>query len=180
MRSNVIRLCLLVSLVSMFVFQNRAQAGETIKSAGDVTTVLLPATAGITSLLLQDYTGTKQLVEATALSLGVTLALKYTVNERRPNGEDYSFPSGHSAISFSSAEFIRKRYGWEYGLPAYAAATFVGYSRIESDQHYFHDVLAGALIGIGSSYLFTTPYSRLDVSGEAGAGYYGIKVGSTW
>src|SRR5512138_3030001 len=108
MRSNVTRLCLLVSLVSMFVFQNLAEAGEIIQSAGDVTTVLLPATAGITSLLLEDYSGTRQLVEATALSLGVTLALKYTVNERRPNGEDYSFPSGHSAISFSSAEFIRK------------------------------------------------------------------------
>jgi len=32
-------------------------------------------------------------------------------------------PSGHTAISFSPAEFLRKRYGWEWGLPGYAAAS---------------------------------------------------------
>ena len=180
MKSNVVMLCLLVSFVTLFTVQTRAEAGEAIQSAGDVTALLIPATAGISSLLLQDYTGIKQLAESTALTLGATLVLKYSVDERRPNGEDHSFPSAHAAISFSSAEFIRKRFGWEYGIPAYAAATFVGYSRVDAKQHYVHDVLAGALIGIGSSYLFTTPYSRLNVSGEAGPGYYGVRVGSTF
>ncbi len=43
---------------------------------------------------------------------------------------------------------MRKRYGWDYGIPAYAAASFVGYSRVESGKHYAHDVVAGAAIGI--------------------------------
>jgi membrane-associated phospholipid phosphatase len=157
-----------------------AFAGDTLETSGDVMAALLPATAGITTLALRDYDGSIQLIESSALSLGTALALKYTINERRPNGEDYSFPSAHGAISFSSAEFIRKRYGWEYGLPAYAAATFVGYTRIESKQHYFHDVLAGAAIGIASSYLFTTPFVDVKVSGEAGPGYSGIRVAGSW
>jgi membrane-associated phospholipid phosphatase len=42
-------------------------------------------------------------------------------------------------------------------LPS-SAATFVAYSRVESRQHYTHDVVAGAAIGIGSSLAFTRPY----------------------
>lgn len=180
MESTVTRLSLSVALVVIFMARSRAEAGETLQSAGDVTALLLPATAGISSIFIEDFDGVRQLAKSTALSLGTTLALKYTVNERRPDGGDYSFPSGHAALSFSAAEFIRKRYGWEYAVPAYAAATFVGYSRIESKRHYFHDVLAGAAIGIASSYLFTTTYGSLNVSGEAGAGYYGVRVASTW
>jgi membrane-associated phospholipid phosphatase len=157
-----------------------AFAGDTLETSGDVMAALLPATAGITTLALRDYDGSIQLIKSSALSLGTALVLKYAIDERRPNGEDYSFPSAHGAISFSSAEFIRKRYGWEYGLPAYAVATFVGYSRIESKQHYFHDVLAGAAIGIGSSYLFTTPYGTVNVAGEAGQGYYGVRLSGNW
>ncbi len=180
MKSVVIRICLLVSFLSLSALPSPAVAGEFIQSAGDVTTFLLPATAGMSSLILRDYTGLKELAESTALSLGSTLVLKYAVDERRPNGEDHSFPSGHAAISFSSAEFIRKRYGWEYGLPAYAVATFVGYSRVEAKEHYVHDVLAGALIGVASSYLFTTSYSTVSVSGEAAPGYFGVRVSSSF
>lgn len=180
MKCNRIGLFFAFLLMVCSATEVRADGREKVQSAGDVMTLLLPGAAGIVTLALGDYDGSLQLVESTALSLGATLALKYAVNERRPDGEDYSFPSGHSAVSFSSAEFIRKRYGWEYGLPAYAVATFVGYSRVESKQHYVHDVLAGAAIGIGSSYLFTSPYGRLNVSGEAGDGYYGVRLAGSW
>ncbi len=42
------------------------------------------------------------------------------------------------SISFASAEFVRNRYGWRYGLPAYVLASFVAYSRVEANQHYTH------------------------------------------
>jgi PAP2 superfamily len=92
-----------------------------------------------------------------ALALGragvATYGLKYSVQERRPNGEDdSSFPSGHTAISFAGAEFIRKEYGWRWGVPAYAAASFVGWSRVETKDHWWHDVAAGGAIGILSNY----------------------------
>lgn len=180
MKTGFAQLFLLLTLFMVITGWESVHAGETIQSAGDVTFALLPATAGISTLFLRDYEGTVQLVKSTGLSLGSTLLLKYTVDEQRPTGGDHSFPSGHASISFSSAEFIRKRYGWDYGLPAYLAAAFVGYSRVESDQHYVHDVLAGAAIGIGSSYLFTTASDRLTVSGEAGPGYFGLRLASTW
>lgn len=180
MTINFRKLVLAGSFAMILAVRGRAEAGGAVRTAGDAAALLLPATAGVATLYLKDYTGTKEFLESAALSLGVTLALKYTVNERRPNGEEHSFPSAHTTISFSSAEFIRKRYGWEYGLPAYAAAGFVGYSRIEAREHYFKDVLAGAAIGMVSSYIFTDPYSKLNISGEAGPGYFGLKVGSAW
>lgn len=78
-------------------------------------------------------------------------------------------------MSFASAEFIRKRYGWEFGVPAYALATFVGYSRVESDQHYTHDVIAGAAIGILSSYIFTKPYNGWNVELEGDLKSVGVR-----
>jgi len=122
----------------------------------------------------QDYKGTLQFGESFALTEGVTYGLKYTVNETRPNGGVHSFPSAHTSVSFSAAEFMRKRYGWEFGIPAYAAASFVAYSRVQSGEHWPHDVIAGAAIGIGSSYLFTRPYKGWSVQVDAGYKHYGI------
>jgi membrane-associated phospholipid phosphatase len=152
-----------------------------IETAGDVLTAALPAAAGGMILVNRDGTGAWQIAESAALTLGVTYLLKYTVAEERPNNEDrQSFPSAHTSVSFASAEFIRKRYGWEYGIPAYAAASFVAYSRVDARQHYAHDVIAGAAIGIASSYLFTEPYKGWDIKPEADRGYYGVRVSRAW
>lgn len=62
------------------------------------------------------------------------------------------------AEPLSAAEFIRKRYGWEYGVPAYALAGYVGYTRVESREHYAHDVVAGAAIGFLGTFFFTRTY----------------------
>jgi len=81
-----------------------------------------------------------QLAESIGVTLGVTYSLKYAVDETRPNGGNQSFPSAHTSISFSAAEFMRKRLWLEYGIPAYALASFVAYSRVEAREHYAHDV----------------------------------------
>jgi membrane-associated phospholipid phosphatase len=165
----------------LFVFAAAlAHASDPIATAGDILQLALPATAAGLTLGYQDGAGALQFGESAGVTLGVTYTLKYTVNERRPNGGSQSFPSGHTSISFCSAEFMRKRYGWEYGIPAYAAATFVAYSRVEAKAHHPHDVIAGAAIGFASSYLFTRPYkgwhAELDTDGK----YYGFKVTHTW
>lgn len=106
-----------------------------------------------------------------ALALGrsfvITQGLKFAVDEKRPNGGSHSFPSGHTSFAFTGAEFIRKEYGWKWGIPAYLLAGYVGYSRVESNAHYTHDVLAGALIGILSNHDFgemKTRYGSLSFS----------------
>jgi len=149
-------------------------AGDDIETAGDILQFVLPITAGGLTLGLQDYQGTLQFGESFALTEGVTYGLKYAVNEKRPNGGSHSFPSAHTSASFAPAEFIRKRYGWEFGIPAYAAASFVAYSRVESREHHTQDVLAGAAIGIGSSFLFTRPYKGWSVEAAGGVKGFGI------
>ena len=156
------------------------RASDNIETAGDVLQYVLPITAGGLTLGYRDYEGTLQFGESAVLSQGVTYGLKYTVNEQRPNGGSHSFPSAHTSISFSAAEFMRKRYGWKYGIPAYAAASFVAYSRVEAREHYPHDVVAGAGIGIVSSYIFTRPYKGWHVQAEVGDQYYGLALSHAW
>jgi membrane-associated phospholipid phosphatase len=157
-----------------------ADANDGIETAGDILQFVIPATAGGLTLAYSDYRGTLQFGGSLALTEGVTYGLKYTVNETRPNGGSQSFPSGHTSISFCGAEFIRKRYGWELGIPAYAAASFVAYSRVEANAHWPHDVIAGASIGIVSSFIFTTPYKGWKVKTDAGPGLHGIFLSKSW
>jgi len=82
----------------------------------------------------------------------LTYGLKYGVNAERPNGGGQSFPSGHTSIAFASAEFMRKEYGWGWGIPAYLVASYVGWSRVESEKHWPRDVWAGAAIGVLSNH----------------------------
>ncbi len=143
-----------------FLFFNNSplQAKDNIEIAGDILELTLPTTAFGMSLIFHDDNGTKQFVKSFITTLGITYTLKYTIHKKRPNGGEHSFPSGHTSSSFSAASFIQRRYGWKYGIPAYIAASFVGWSRIECKAHYPEDVLAGAFIGIVSTYMFTKKF----------------------
>jgi membrane-associated phospholipid phosphatase len=145
-----------------------AWAGDGIQTAGSVVNGALIAAAAAATIGHHDGAGAKQLAVSLGVTWGVTFALKRAINETRPNGGDYSFPSGHSSSSFASAEFMRRRYGWRWGAPAYALAAFVAYSRVESRMHYTHDVVAGAAIGIASSLIFVKPHPNwtATVSGD--------------
>jgi hypothetical protein len=147
-----------------------------ITQAGNILAYALPAAAFGLTLGLKDREGSWEFGESAAITMGLTVALKYSVNSTRPNGEAHAFPSGHAAISFSTAEFLRQRYGWEYGLPAYALASFVAYSRIHAHEHNFRDVSAGALIGIGTSYLITKPYHGWKLEPTVGMRAYGLSA----
>ena len=157
-----------------------AHAGDDLQKVGEVLQYVLPATAAGLTLGYRDGTGALQLGESAALTLGVTYALKYAIEERRPNGGGESFPSAHASIAFSAAEFLRKRYGWASGIPAYALASVVAYSRVEARDHHPHDVLAGAALGIASSYLFTRPSHGWQVQVDADGRSYGIRVSRAW
>ena len=168
------------SLLVLSTFSTACFADK-IESAGDVATVIAAVAAGGVTLARSDREGMIQLVKSAAIDLGVTYGLKYSIHERRPDGSDnQSFPSAHTSVAFTSAEYLRKRYGWEYGIPAYGLASFVAYSRVESDKHYARDVIAGAAIGIASSYIFTTPNLQFNFNAEAAPGYYGIRLTKAW
>ncbi|MFT3705587.1 MAG: phosphatase PAP2 family protein [Agriterribacter sp.] len=82
---------------------------------------------------------------------------KRIAHEQRPDGSDfYSFPSGHTAEAFASAEFLMQEYKnvslW-YGIAGYATAAATGYLRMYNNKHWFGDVAAGAGVGILSTKL---------------------------
>ncbi len=135
-----------------------------LEDTGDVLQIALPLSAGIMTMIQKDYQGTKKLAFSYGTTLAVTYSLKYLTNKQRPEGRNNfdSFPSGHTASAFSGASFIQRRYGWKYGTPAYILATVVALSRTEAPDGYHDgwDVLAGAAVGIGSTYLFTKPYFK--------------------
>jgi membrane-associated phospholipid phosphatase len=166
---------LLACLLGIILFLGAGGAfadNDTLETAGDVGLVALPAAAAAMTVLNKDWEGTRQLGKVLLSTAAVTGGLKLAVNEKAPNGDDHAFPSGHTSIAFAGASFLQRRYGWGYGAPAYLAAAFVGYSRVETDHHRFHDVLAGAAIGIVSNVIFTTPYG--DVSAAPILGHRSI------
>jgi len=180
-RHRILRIAISL-LVTLFgpIAALDVQAYDRIESTGNVLGYALPIAAAGLTLGFKDCQGTWELGESAALAMGMTFALKFAIDKTRPNGENQSFPSGHATISFTSAEFMRKRYGWEHGVPAYALATFVAYSRVEAGQHYTIDVIGGAAIGILSSYLVTRPYKGWTIQPEMGYSYFGIRLSHRW
>jgi len=66
----------------------------------------------------------------------------------RPFGGGNSFPSGHTTQAFAIAGSIANNFPQRWvKITSYSLASLVGFSRIETDAHYFTDVAAGALIG---------------------------------
>ncbi|WP_246054172.1 MULTISPECIES: phosphatase PAP2 family protein [Antarcticibacterium] len=129
-----------------------------IENSGDAAVILLPVAAGTTTLLLKDKQGAWQFTKSFLLNLAVTGAGKVLINKQRPlEGGDYAFPSGHTSVAFQSASFFHRRYGFKYSIPAYVLAGFTAYSRYNAARHDGWDILGGAIVGIGSTYIFTTP-----------------------
>ena len=167
--------------VLMVFFNNTSCAEDNIKRAGDILQILLPSTAMGITYVEGDEQGRKQFYKSFAATIAATYALKYAVPDMRPDGSDNkSFISGHTSAAFSGASFIQRRYGWKLGAPAYAAAAFVGWSRIEAKKHYVDDVARGALIGIISTYLFTSPYKGVTITPIAGNDMYGVSLQVGW
>ena len=153
-------------------------ATSNLEKSGDVSHLLIPAAALGGTLIYEDgYEGAWQLAKTGVVSRLVVEGLKYTVDKDRPDGSgDDSFPSGHTADSFAAATFVQQRYGWQWAIPAYIGAAYVGYTRVESDKHHVEDVLAGAAIGILSGLYFTDPYKGITVTPIVGNGNYGLYV----
>jgi len=85
--------------------------------------------------------------------------LKTTVPETRPTGSGRSFPSGHAVASFAGAIYTAKRYGWKESLPSLITASATSLFRVWGNRHYYHDILAGALIGTLSAYFITPKFT---------------------
>ncbi|ETA79577.1 phosphatase PAP2 family protein [Youngiibacter fragilis] len=69
---------------------------------------------------------------------------------KRP--ESYSFPSGHTAMSFAVAGVFLFT-GHRYRKPFLAFAAYVSISRVYLNVHYLTDILGGIVLGLLVSYV---------------------------
>ena len=147
---------------------------------GDNLQIALPVSAIASTFIWNDnQKAPLQFIKTMGGSFIVTHSLKRIINKERPNGGDYSFPSGHTSAAFTGAAFIEKRYGVKAGIPAYILASYVGWSRVYSKHHDYYDVVAGALLGIGSAYIFTKPFKNkieLTTGSNQGIQTYGLRI----
>ncbi|MFO0917955.1 MAG: phosphatase PAP2 family protein [Planctomycetaceae bacterium] len=104
---------------------------------------------------LHDFSGA--LFSSLAITGVASTIVKFSANTDRPstnfeNGH-YGFPSYHAASSFAIASVIDEYYGHRVGVPAYALAGLIGWSRIDLRAHDLSDVVFGAILGtvIGKS-----------------------------
>lgn len=180
-KNQLRRLLLIFLFIFLFLAPSQSKAQlfdsdtESVEAVGDLIFIALPASSLATTVILEDRKGTWQFVKSFALNAAVTYALKYTINKKRPlDGGYQAFPSGHTSVTFQAASFIHRRYGFKYSIPGYILAGVTAYSRVHATRHDGWDVLAGAAVGIGSSFIFTTPYQRehMDLTFRSTNGFY--------
>lgn len=119
------------------------------------------------------------LIRAQLLGELMTTGLKQAVRRSRPEGSGFSFPSGHTTVTFASATVLQRHLGWKVGIPAYAVASYVAMSRVEMKRHYLSDVAFGAALGIVAGRTITVGHTHrltlTPIAAEAGGG-----LGLTW
>lgn len=112
------------------------------------------------------------LMLAVALSILIALAAKSAIGAPRPCAalgpelcEDpyQSFPSSHTALVAAPLIFLLPELPLLFLYLGYVF--LVGFSRVAMNAHYPHDILGGALLGIGVGYVFFSVRNRLPVFG---------------
>ncbi|MGC8535143.1 MAG: phosphatase PAP2 family protein [Rhizomicrobium sp.] len=168
---------LVAALACLSGFTLPAQASSSVKALGQDVAIALPVIAGGITVWRNDWIGLAQAAVTGIATVGTVYGLKHFVHECRPfampcHGHSNldSFPSGTSAVAFVPAQYLWQRYGWKFGVPAYAAAAFVGYSRVDSREHHWWDVVASAAISLGYNEIFTTRYQPRGFSTGLSAG----------
>lgn len=170
-------ICLL--LLALALPATPAKALEADLFATDLLTAIIPLTGLAVAHFSDDDEGEKQWWRNTLENQVVTTTLRVGFNEtswgERPNGSDYSFPSGHVATVVSGAAFLDRRYGWKWGLPAYLASTYVAYVRVDDDKHRWRDAIAGAAVGYGVAWLTVTPENATSLAPIVGPDFLGLR-----
>lgn len=129
---------------------------------------LLPLAAIV---ILRDWKGLQELAMVTVVGTLAVHVPKRLLNDveimgtrlgRRPNSphSKHNSPSGHSSLASSGAYFMMRRYGLWFGIIVLPVMLLTMYARVMLDAHTVSATIAGALIGIIVTALFTTKWRR--------------------
>ena len=171
---------LVSAIVAALVLHSATAAGyKPDLAATDVLTAVIPLTGLAIAYFTDDIEGEKQWLRNTGVNLAVTSTLKLAFNQtslgKRPNGGPYSFPSGHEAFVMGGAAFLGERYGWKWGAPAYLAASYVAYVRVDEDKHHWRDVIASGALSYGVALLTVTPKNATHLAPIIGPDFLGLR-----
>lgn len=158
------------------------QEDDPIVAAGDWLQIILPTIALGTTIVKRDWEGTWQFAKQAGINMGLTHTTKFISGQTRPDRSNQdSFPSGHTNAAFMGPSFVHFRYGWQYAIPMYAGAIFVGYSRVYANKHWTGDVFAGASIAMITAWIFTTPYNdKVMLAPMVRKDGYGVTLSLKW
>lgn len=124
------------------------------------TTLLVAGTIGHDQQMRQNALF---VASSEAVSYGLTTLIKHLVKRPRPfvqnihitpvyRARGYSFPSGHTSSSFTTATALSIAYPkWYVIAPSFLWAGTIAYSRMYLGVHYPTDVGTGAILGAGSA-----------------------------
>lgn len=151
----------LTFIIALAFLVSQGARAQFVEKSTDVLCLLPSATAAVLILVNKDEKGLKQFALSTLTSTALSYGMEACIKKERPDGDGmHSMPSTHTMIAFSGASFLQRRYGWKWGAPAYAVATYVAWGRVHSKRHDIWDVLAGTAIGVGATYVFTRPFMK--------------------
>ena len=105
------------------------------------------------------------MLSALAITDAAAFSLKLIVGNGRPNGDDFSFPSAHTASSFCVASVLDEYYGPQIGIPAYIGASVVGWRMMDSGDHWASDVLFGATLGYVVGHSVAANHKPIELAG---------------
>jgi len=97
------------------------------------------------------FNQTKYLIISELATSIIINSLKRITHSTRPNGEPFSFPSGHTSQSFTGATVLyheTKDYCLPLAYSGYLFSTATAVLRVTNNKHWVSDVLVGAGIGI--------------------------------
>lgn len=154
---------------------------KVVRKTTDAVVIAMPVATLTGIIIAGDWQGLKQGALTAVTEVAASQILKWAVKEDRPDHSNrHSFPSGHTGIAFANATFLQRRYGWKFGVPAYALATYVGWGRVYGKKHHWWDVVAGAALGAGTALIYTRPFAeKHELQLEPSAGPGGVQISAS-
>ncbi|MGE5296751.1 MAG: phosphatase PAP2 family protein [Solirubrobacterales bacterium] len=116
----------------------------------------------------QDEPGRQKAVtmlSALTITAAVTGGLKAIRNNDQPDGQGWSWPSGHTSSSVAVASVLHEFYGLKVGLPAYTVAGVVAWRMMDDGDHWASDVLFGASLGWVVGHTVARRHGSLELAG---------------
>lgn len=153
------------------------------RRVGDVLAYALPiGTLGF-EFARGEYQGAWQFTESFGVAAAATEGLARVTHVERPDHSNFrSFPSGHATAAFAPATYVHRRYGFAYAWPLYAAAVYVGHTRVAAHRHRWADVAGSAAVSGAASWWLVdpAPNRRIALVPDIGRRHVGVQFFATW